>query len=394
MPETPGDAAPPTDRKKLDFRRYLRREPVVLALLSALAVMSFVAVTALSHIYHAQQDSLGNRWFTRGTTDASQGHFDRAVTEFRAALLYSRDNYAYQLSLAEALIGLKRTGEAYAYLITLWDRQPENGLVNLELARIAAQKGETDQALRYYHNAIYAIWPGAQHVQRRDTRLELIEYLLNINAKAQAQAELIALAANLEDDPVQQARVAALFLQAQDYEHGLAEYRLSLKGQPHDVPALAGAGMAAFQLGRYSLAQRYLQAAVAANPNDEPSAARLRTAALVMQMDPFQRQLSVAQRDRAVLEAFAAAGQRIKSCSGAGDSKGSASTEAAPAGLAGDWAKMKPRITERGLQRDPDLVNTAMELVFEIEHETSSACGTPTGADAALLLIAKLHETS
>ena len=34
-------------------------------------------------------------------------------------------------------------------------------------------------------------------MKRRDTRLELIEYLLSINAKAQAQSELIALQENL-----------------------------------------------------------------------------------------------------------------------------------------------------------------------------------------------------
>jgi hypothetical protein len=53
---------------------------------------------------------------------------------------------------------------------------------------------------------------------------------------------------------------------------------------------------------------------------------------------------------------------------------------------------MKPRITESGLRRDPDLVNTAMELVFGIERQTSSACGAASEKDAALLLIAKLHE--
>ena len=393
MPEPEGDTQAAVGDQQ-NFRRYLRQEPVILALLSGLAVIFFVAVTALSHLYQAQQESLGNRWFMRGTTDLKQRHFDAAVTEFRSALLYSRDSYAYQLNLAESLIGLKRTGEAYAYFINLWDREPENGLVNLELARIAAQKGETEPALRYYHNAIYATWPGDEQVQRRETRLELIGYLLNINAKAHAQAELIALAANLEDDPSQQARVGDLFVQTQDYEHALAEYRLSLKAQPHDPAALAGAGLAAFQLGRYNIAERYLQAAVSANPNDAPSAARLKTAALIMQMDPFQRQISVAQRDRIVLEAFAAAGQRLESCSAAGAAKGPATIPVAQPALSEEWAKMKPQITEPGLRRDPDLVNTAMELVFSIERQTSNACGAASETDAALLLIAKLHESN
>ncbi|MDE3148867.1 MAG: hypothetical protein KGL37_05305 [Acidobacteriota bacterium] len=142
--------------KLLDLSPYLRREPVTLAVLSGLAIILFLAVTALSRVYHAQQDALAVRWSTRGVADLNARHFDVAVVEFRAALRYSRSNYSYQLSLAEALVGLKRTDEAYAYLINLWSRQPENGLVNLDLARIATSRGDTEQALRFYHNAIYA----------------------------------------------------------------------------------------------------------------------------------------------------------------------------------------------------------------------------------------------
>jgi hypothetical protein len=53
---------------------------------------------------------------------------------------------------------------------------------------------------------------------------------------------------------------------------------------------------------------------------------------------------------------------------------------------------MKPQISEGGLRRNPDLVEAAMDLVFDIERETNATCGTPAGGDMALLLIAKLHE--
>jgi tetratricopeptide (TPR) repeat protein len=375
--------------RRMVLRLYIRQPPVMLALLAGLGVIFFVAVAGLSRAYHAQRDALGNRWFSRGVADLNAGHFDRAVTEFRAALLYSRDNYDYQLNLAEALIGEKRTSEAYSYLVNLWDRQPENGVINLELARIAAQRGQTQQALRYYHNAIYAVWPGDQEVKRRDTRLELIEYLLSINANAQAQSELIALEENLGEDPAQQKRVGDLFLRAQDYEHALAAYRLCLKSDRRNEGALAGAGWAAFQLGRYPLAEHYLQAAVAANPGDAQSAERLKTAELVLRMDPFRRQISVAERNRIVVEAFGAAGQRLSSCATA---KTSAEANGTQPSLADSWAKLKPRISEQELRRNPDLVEEAMDLVFEIERQTSATCGTPAGTDLALLLIAKLHE--
>ena len=378
----------PTGRVE-EIRFYLRQQPVMLALLAMLAVIFFLAVTGLSRAYHEQRDFIGDRWFTRGVADLSARRYDAAVMEFRSALLYSRDNYTYQLNLAEALIGLKRTSEASTYLVNLWDRQPEDGLVNLELARIAVQKGTTDQALRYYHNAIYAAWPSDQESKRRDARLELIEFLLKTGAKAQAQAELIALQENLGEDPAEQERVGDLFLQTQDYEHALAAYRMSLKLERDNRAALAGAGLAAFQLGSYPLAQRYLEAAVAGNASDPRIAERLQMTEMVLRMDPFRRQISAAERDRNVVEAFAKAGERMKACSAG---RGIALPTASEDSLTSSWTKLKPRISEGELRRNPDLVESAMDLAFDIERQTNATCGTPAGADMALLLIAKLHE--
>jgi tetratricopeptide (TPR) repeat protein len=372
-----------------ELRLYFERRPVILALLFVAAVVFFLAVTGLSNVYRAQRDALGTRWFNRGVADLAAHRYNNAVVEFRTALLYSRDNYDYQLNLAEALIGMGRTNEAYAYLVNLWDREPENGYVNLELARIAAQRREIDQALRFYHDAIYAIWPGDQQQERVETRFELIEFLLKINAKAQAQVELIALAANLGTDPNQQIHLGDLFLQTQDYEHALAAFNASMKSEPHNQPALAGAGLAAFKLGRYPLAEKYLEAAVAAAPHDAQSETELETAKEVLRMDPFRRQVSAVERARIVTEAFEVAGNRLKSCA----TPPLASQPAnAVLNLGDSWTKMKPRITESALRRDPDLVEAAMELVFNIERQTSATCGAPTGTDMALLLIARLHE--
>ncbi len=359
----------------------------MLALLTLLAVVAFAAVGGLSRAFHRQQDFLGNRWFSRGLVDLKAQRFDAAVPEFRAALRYAPDSYPYQLNLAEALVGSKRTGEAQAYFINLWERQPEDGLVNLELARIAAQQQETQQALRYYHNAIYATWPGDAEVQRRDARLELIEFLMHINARAQAQSEMIALAANLGEDATQQAQMGELFLRAKDYEHALAAFRVSLRSDRHNRTALAGAGLAAFELGLYPAAQHYLQAAVSTDPGDEQSATNLKMTDLVLQNDPFQRGISAAQRDRIIVEAFATAGERLKNC-------GTVSSAAASslATLTDAWTKMKPQISPMGLRRNPDLAEPAMDMVFNIERQTSAVCGNLAGTDLALLLIAKLHE--
>lgn len=388
MPEVQEQKVSPERQSRL--RLYLRQRPVMLVLLTALTIVFFGFVSGLTRAYQDQQTSLGNRWFQRGVADLHAERYEAAVKDFRAALLYSRDNYVYQLNLAEALLGMKHTREASAYLLNLWDRQPQDGLVNLELARIAAQKGQTQQAVRYYHGAVYAVWPGDQESQRQEARLELIDLLLRSNAKAQAQAELIAVAENASEDPVQLQLLGELFIRAEDYQHALTEYRLSLKMDPHNSKSLAGAGFAAYELGQYPAAQHYLQDAVKRNPSDSQSAERLKTTEMVLSMDPFRRQISIAERNRLVIEAFHVAGERLEKCAvpsgDAGNPAGSQSN------LSDEWSSLKPQVTERGMQRNPGLAERAMDLVFRIELQTSGSCGAPSGQDLGLLLISKLRE--
>lgn len=387
MPEQEDSMASPVLAR---YRFYLRQRPTLLVVLSVLGVVFFLAVTGLSKIYFRQRESLGARWFNRGISDLKAKNFEAAVTDFRTALIYSRDDYSYQLNLAEALIGLRRTGEASAYLLNLWDREPDNGVVNLELARIARAQGRTDQAVRYYHDAEYAVWPGGQENQRREARLELIDLLLQVKDLGNAQSELIALAANVDDEPGIQKTLGDLFSRAGDYEHALAAYRTVLRGNRHDAAAMAGAGHAAFQLGRYALAEHDLQSAVAADPNDAQSTQLLQTTQVVLHMDPFRPQISTVDRHKIVLEAFSTAGQRLSSCALP------TSIIPGPAGstlsLSEEWNAMKPRMRAEELRRNPDLANSAMDLVFRIERQASVVCGNPSGTDLALLLVAKLHE--
>ncbi|MDE3162720.1 MAG: hypothetical protein KGL64_05625, partial [Acidobacteriota bacterium] len=139
----------------------------------------------------------------------------------------------------------------------------------------------------------------------------------------------------------------------------------------------------------YAAAEHYLQEAVSLRPGDYISNDRLKIARLVLQMDPFRPQIRVATRNRNVMAAFAAAGAQLKACPVAATY---AATGISGQDLAAQWAKLMPQITEGGLRRDPDLVNTSMDLVFTIERQAREWCGTPTATDSALLLIAKLHE--
>ena len=366
-------------------RWYSTREPLILIVLTAIAVVFFLAVSFLTRIYRDRQASQAAKWYRRAVYDQQKGYLEQALTEFQAAELHSRGNFNYQLGLAKTLAQLGRTDQAYTYLLSLHEQQPESGTVNLELARIFAKKGDAATAIRYYHNALYATWLADAENQRLAGRFELIEFLLRENDKTQAQSELIALAANLPPSAQQRARVGELFLRIQDYGHALAQYQEALQQNNHDTAIYKGAGQAAFELGRYPLAKRYLQAAAEADSKDTQTSDLLQTTQLVLTMDPFVRSISVSQRHQIVIDAFATAGELLKACP---------ATDTTEDRLAPKWKELKSEVNRVGLKENPDLVDTAMNLVFSVEQAANAKCGAPSGKDRALLLIAKLHEAT
>ena len=371
--------------KRLNLTFDSTREPITLAVLLVLTAALLAVVGGLSRMYEAQQQALAEEWVQRGMHDMQAGKYADAVTAFRTALLYRRDNDAYMLNFAESLLENGQLDEANAYLTGIWERHPENGQVNLELARIAARQGENKRAIRYFHNAMYAAWPAGQENERRNARFELIDLLLRENDKMQAQAELIALAENVPNEPATAVRIGNLFLQAQDNAHALSEFEMALKSETENAAALAGAGRAAFELGHYAQAMPYLERAVAVTPKDADSATRLRLARLVLEMDPFRQEKRARDREQAVVNAFAMAGKRLSACS-------VTETSEEKQMLAQRWAGMKSQVTISHLRANPDIMNGAMSLVFRIERETEDMCGAGSDADAALLLIARNHE--
>jgi tetratricopeptide (TPR) repeat protein len=369
-------------RRGLDLTPYLRKEPVILTVLIGIAVIFFLVVSALARVHEAQRLGLAEQLAAHGATDLEAAQFRPAVENFRIALQYSPDNSAYQLSLAQALIGLNRYDEAQSYLANLRDREPDNGLASLELARVAVKQHQTEQALRFYHNAIYSTWLGSQDETRPKVRLELIHYLIDVHAMQQADAELINLDAEVAGDPGFQVQIGTMFANVGDHQRALAAYEKALALNPQNANALSGAGAAAFASGQYANAEKYLREAIAARPEDAETADLLKKTETVLHWDPFRQQIPGTERNRIALEIFKTAGKRFEKCT-------SLTTQQQM--LQQNWTKLKPRVTEHALTEDPGLVNAAVNLAFAIEQQTASSCGQSTDADQALLLIARLR---
>ena len=379
------DTAEPTSKPTA------QREALVSLVLSVIAVAAFAAVLGLTTRFHSWQASLAETMRGRGERDLQTGRAGRAIEDFRSALAFDRDNSVYQFRLAQALEAEGRFDEAESYLINLWERQPQNGMVNVQLARLAVHRDAMSQTLRYYHNAIYGIWDSQPDENRRAARLELVEFLLQRNARAQVQSELIAMPAGLPPDPWLHLKVAELFRKIDDYENGFAQFRQVLQLDHGNVEAAAGAGEAAFELGRYRTAVRYLESAVAANRKDEVSRNKLNTANLVLASNPFRPNVSMEERKRRVQNAFRAASAHLNDCIEArGESTGHGAAENSIEKLHNRQTDLGPKLRGRTFN-DPDFQESVMDFVFEVEEQTAD-CGSPTGLDQALVLIGRNRE--
>lgn len=377
--------------------KYIPRSALlVLLALTLAAAAAFAAVSHLVARFNANEQARGRRLYALGIADLNAGKADRAIDEFRAALTCERTNSQYQLSLGRALRDTGRLDEAESYLLSLWQRAPDDGTINLALARVAARRGSLDDSIRYYHNAMYGAWSGNSDANRRNARIELIEFLMQRNARSQAQSELVALAAFLPADPALHLQTAHLFTQAEDYRDALSEYEKVLRADRGNAAALAGAGDMAYRAGRYRTAQKYLQEAINANPLDSGSHNLLASTSLVLQTDPFIRRTSDAERNRRISAAFAAAGDRLTACAQqkgvniAGAAAGSSPLVA----LQSRWVAAKRNLPRLPTAAETDMPDAIMDLVFEIEQETANECGAPGGADQALLLISHDREAA
>jgi predicted Zn-dependent protease len=295
--------------------------------------------------------------------------------------------------LARALAAAGHLPEARTYLLGLWERQPGNGTVNLELARLAGHSGSAGEAVQYYHNAVYGQWDDDPAEHRRRARLELAEFLLSVGEKPQAQAELIALTADLPGDPALETQVATLLLKTGEYEHAAPLFRQALRLRPNYAPALEGAGEASFEMRNYRDARSYLARAKHEGLLSTHSQSLLETAALVLEIDPLAPRLSAQERATRALRALTQSMERLSGCAAArGLSFENGPQQSDLQKLHGLALALRPKVRERNLARDPDLLLEVTDLVFEIEKVTERACGEPQGVDLALLLLSRVQE--
>ncbi|PYV35244.1 MAG: hypothetical protein DMG22_02905 [Acidobacteria bacterium] len=355
-----------------------------------LLVLVFFVVGFATRTFRARERDLAEVWFERGEIYLKGKQPDAALDSYRTALRYSPDNSLFKLRLAQALISANRIGEAQSYLLNLWERDPQSGPVNHALGRLSAEEGDVGGAIRYYHNAIYGVWPSADENRRIALRLETYHFLNSHAAAGLAEAELMALSAEVSHDAEAHEQIGELLLADGNYDHALKEFQLALDANPRLEPALAGAGEASFQIGQYSKAHRYLTRAVAVNVSDANARSLLEATTLVLALDPFQASLSMEEKSQRTARAFQTVMERLRDCAGKPSVRlGSTPTANDLQNLYAHGLELTRQARESALARKPDAILSTMDFVFRVEAAATKVCGPAPGADRALEVIAE-----
>jgi tetratricopeptide (TPR) repeat protein len=350
--------------------------------LVALVPAFAVTHTAVSR-YKAQRHSLAEAWRARGRRDVTKDPSAAAV-DFQTALSYE-DRASDRLALAEALIAAHRPAEAKAQLLTLWALQPGDGQINLDLGRLAAADDNVSDAVRYYHSSIDGAWDEDAASERREGRLELAQFLIANGQSTAAQAELIALSDNLPEDARTLTSVGALLIESGADRRAMPLLEHALRLDPADGVAARMAGGIEFRAAAYRSARRYFQAAEKHGALDAEARNMRDVSGRVLALDPMERGIGARARTARVIESMAVARKRLERCKTA--SPVDAATRDRLADLEGgldDAEKVRPR----ALDRDVDLTEQTMTLVFDIEGLPAASCGPDSADDQALQLIA------
>ncbi|HEY4087276.1 MAG TPA: tetratricopeptide repeat protein [Bryobacteraceae bacterium] len=357
-------------------QRFLVRDSLAVASLIAITVVLFAVTLFLFRSFEAHRASLAKYWANQGLAALRANQAPKAVAAYRTALAYAPGERNDEFMLAEALGEAGRIDESFNYFTGLWQSRPGDGLINLEMARLAAKQANTQDAINFYRAAIDGTWEVDAIDRRRTARLELARYLIQRRELVQAKTELLIAGGNAPDIPELDVTLGGLLEQANDPADALTYYQKAVRDRPRDADALAAAGRVAYNLGKYSQARGWLGRAVQEHPDNGKLAALLAQSERILQLVPGEN-LRVRERVNRILAARTIAKQRMSGC------------PAVTGDLTARWAGPDATASASALLNDPDRQKAVLQLAYDTEIAASQRCGAPTGDDALLLLLAR-----
>lgn len=375
-------------------RQLVLHDGLAFLILTAATAVLFAVTLFLFRSFSAHRADLAQKAGENGRIALAQGRPRDAIAALRTALSYAPNERDYELLLAQALGEDGHTEEATNYFLNLWDSQPGDGFLNLQLARLARQSHRKQTAINYYRASVFGSWNGDGVTHRREVRLELIDYLIEQKEFAAAQAELLIAAGNAPPIPALNLSFGDELLRAGDPNDALKRYQDAIAEDPRNAVAYERAGRLAYSQGDYVRAREWLEMALresagtivsAADPEGDTTAL-LKNAERLVVLDPA---LASTRNDRIarLLNDKLIAKNRWDACTKEIAAAGKSTVSLDP--LTARWTAASSLVTREGLLRDASNEDTLRGLIDDSETQGAKLCGAPTGDDALLLLLAK-----
>jgi len=293
-------AAPPDE-----FKAPVAKLGVVVAVVAGMLLLA----VSLGYAYRSQRAAGARKYFEAANELVAIGRFADAIEPYRHALSISPSD-EHRLALALALVHAQRLDEAGIYLREILREHPTSGPANLGLAEVYAGSGQIQEAVGYYHRALYGVWPSNAPEHRVETQMELATQLGKAGRNRQAQAELLSLMAEMPADPAMRKRLAQLLLAFGLPRESADVFREVLQAGKNDPDVYVGLGDADAAQWKYVLACSAFRHALRITPDDDAARQRLESCEQVLALDPSPARLSATERfnrSRALLQLVLAA---------------------------------------------------------------------------------------
>lgn len=283
--------------KKADPTRTAALAGIVLSIM----VLLWTADSMLARVERGETQSEAHGYWSKGMSLLAGGHPAEAEDLLRKAYVIDRANASYGLDLAAALTNSGKFDDAAELIGDLLNASPNDGPTNLAAARLAVRRGNLEDAKAYYHRAIYGAWAQDARSHRIETRLELAGLLDSSGEGTELLAELLPLEPEVQGDPANEKRVAALYLRAHSPSRAAEAYRALIAAHGGDVDVYSGLGEADLALADYAAAENAFRAALRQEPGNPEIQARLELATNMGGLDPTLRRLTSREKyDRSV----------------------------------------------------------------------------------------------
>lgn len=365
-------------------RRQMVRDGLKFLTLTVVALLMSGVTTLLFRSFESHREVLAVRWAERGQEALAAGKPKEAVTALHTSLGFRPDVRENQLALARALAASGRVIEAENYFLNLWQTQPGDGGINLELARLVRQQGRPFDAIQYYRAAVFGTWNGDGPARRRDIRLELSSYLVELGQGKAARAELLIAAGN-NPDASSQLRIGEALEAADAPKEAATAYRNAIDDKTYAATAQAKLGELCYAQGDYACAAEELTRALRKPSWTAEQKQRMSTFqgnAERMQALALSHDVPSQMRAEHLLDASRIAMARVNGC------LAQHAEQADMMQLQTQWKDLDTAKNRVELRHDDDVQDQYRKLIFSSERSAANVCGAPTGDDALLLYLA------